>query len=103
MSQARIIKKYPNRRLYDTVESRYISLHHVRELITRGEPVEVIDQRTGENITRCVLLQVITEQESQGEPLLSEEFLARVIRCYRATSHRARHDALVAGLKELDS
>jgi polyhydroxyalkanoate synthesis repressor PhaR len=82
MSEPRIIKKYPNRRLYDTVESRYITLADVRRLVTEGITFVVIDKKTQEDITRSILLQVISEQEHAGEPLMSQDFLSQVIRSY---------------------
>jgi polyhydroxyalkanoate synthesis repressor PhaR len=82
MSEPRIIKKYPNRRLYDTVESRYITLADVRRLVTDKVAFIVIDKKTQEDITRSILLQVISEQEHMGEPLMSQDFLSQVIRSY---------------------
>ncbi len=82
MTDIRVIKKYPNRRLYDTQDSRYITLQDVRQLVLDGAVFEVVDKKTGENITRCILLQVISEQEAQGEAVMSEDFLAQVIRAY---------------------
>jgi len=82
MSTPRIIKKYPNRRLYDTEESRYITLADVKELVIKRINLTVIDKRTGDDITRSILLQVISEQESQGEAIMSEDFLSQVIRSY---------------------
>jgi polyhydroxyalkanoate synthesis repressor PhaR len=82
MADLRVIKKYPNRRLYDTKESRYITLNDVRQLVLDGEEFEVVDKKTGENITRSILLQVISEQEQHGESVMSEHFLAQVIRSY---------------------
>jgi polyhydroxyalkanoate synthesis repressor PhaR len=82
MSEPRIIKKYPNRRLYDTVESRYITLADVRRLVTEGITFVVIDKKSQEDITRSILLQVISEQEHAGEPLMSQDFLSQVIRSY---------------------
>jgi polyhydroxyalkanoate synthesis repressor PhaR len=82
MSEPRIIKKYPNRRLYDTVESRYITLADVRRLVTEGIAFVVIDKKSQEDITRSILLQVISEQEHAGEPLMSQDFLSQVIRSY---------------------
>lgn len=82
MSDPRIIKKYPNRRLYDTVESRYITLADVRRLVTEGTSFVVIDKKSQEDITRSILLQVIAEQEHAGEPLMSQDFLSQVIRSY---------------------
>ena len=82
MSEPRIIKKYPNRRLYDTVESRYITLADIRRLVLEKENFVVIDKKSQDDITRTILLQVIAEQEHQGEPLMSQDFLSQVIRSY---------------------
>lgn len=78
----RIIKKYPNRRLYDTAISSYITLDDVRRLIIEGESVQVLDVRSGEDLTRQVLLQIISEHEQQGQPVLSERMLSQIIRFY---------------------
>ena len=80
MSETRVIKKYPNRRLYDTVESRYITLADIRRLVVEKVDFVVVDKKTQEDITRTILLQVIAEQEHRTDPLLSREFLAQVIR-----------------------
>lgn len=82
MSEPRVIKKYPNRRLYDTVESRYITLSDIRRLVLDKVEFVVMDKKTQEDITRSILLQVIAEQEHQGEPLMSQDFLSQVIRSY---------------------
>lgn len=82
MQSARTIKKYPNRRLYDTEESRYITLSDVRSLVIGKIEFVVIDQKSGEDITRSILLQVITEQEQKGEAVMSQDFLSQVIRSY---------------------
>ena len=82
MSNPRVIKKYPNRRLYDTEESRYITLADVKELVMKQVDFEVIDKRSGEDITRTILLQVISDQEQQGDPMMSEDFLSQIIRAY---------------------
>lgn len=82
MSEPRVIKKYPNRRLYDTVESRYITLADIRRLVIEKIDFVVIDKKSQADITRAILLQVISEQEHQGEPLMSQDFLAQVIRSY---------------------
>ncbi len=79
MSESRIIKKYPNRRLYDTVLSRYITLGDVRSLIHQHLPFRVIEQRSGRDLTRSVMLQVIAEQEQHSGAILSEDFLAQLI------------------------
>ncbi|MFQ6005163.1 MAG: polyhydroxyalkanoate synthesis repressor PhaR [Woeseia sp.] len=82
MSSARIIKKYPNRRLYDTEESRYITLADVKNLVIRKIDFQVVDKKSGDDITRSILLQVISEQEQQGEAIMSRDFLSQVIRSY---------------------
>lgn len=80
MSTQRVINKYPNRRLYDTEESRYITLSDIRELVLEQVEFVVIDKKDGRDITRCVLLQVISEREQQGNPVLSQHFLSEIIR-----------------------
>jgi polyhydroxyalkanoate synthesis repressor PhaR len=82
MIEPRVIKKYPNRRLYDTVESRYITLADIRRLVIDRIDFVVIDKKSQEDITRSILLQVIAEQEHTGEPLMSQDFLSQVIRSY---------------------
>ena len=82
MSEPRTIKKYPNRRLYDTVESRYITLADIRRLVIDRIDFVVMDKKTQEDITRSILLQVIAEQEHSGEPLMSRDFLSQIIRSY---------------------
>jgi len=81
MSQ-RIIKKYPNRRLYDTEISTYVTIDDVRQLIVDGVEFEVRDAKTGEDLTRSVLLQIISEREGDGEPVLSTQLLSQIIRFY---------------------
>ena len=90
---SRIIKKYPNRRLYDTDESRYITMVDIRNLVMNEVAFTVIDKKTGDDITRSILLQVISEQELTGDPIMSEAFLEHVIRAHGtvASSFLARH------------
>ena len=78
----RIIKKYPNRRLYDTEISKYITLDDVKQLVLDGVVFCVKDVKTEEDLTRSILLQIISEQEHNGEPLLSTESLTQLIRFY---------------------
>jgi polyhydroxyalkanoate synthesis repressor PhaR len=85
MSKPRIIKKYPNRRLYDTEESRYITLADIRRLVLEKVDFVVIDKKSQDDITRTILLQVISEQEQQGDPIMSRDFLSQVIRSYGDT------------------
>jgi polyhydroxyalkanoate synthesis repressor PhaR len=82
MSQVRIIKKYPNRRLYDTEISSYVTLEDVRQLIIDGESFEVREAKTGKDLTRQVLLQIIAEHEDIGSPIFSTQLLTQVIRFY---------------------
>lgn len=95
MSEPRIIKKYPNRRLYDTEESRYITLSDIRRLVIDKVNFVVIDKKSGHDITRSILLQVISEQEQTGEPIMSRDFLSHVIRSYGGAMQ-----GLVAGYLE---
>ena len=83
--QIRLIKKYPNRRLYDTRTSTYITLVDVKELVLANEDFQVIDAKTGDDLTRSILLQIILEEESAGIPMFSAEALANVIRFYGHT------------------
>ena len=78
----RVIKKYPNRRLYDTDTSSYITLAEVKRLVMDGEPFVVRDVKTGEDLTRSILLQIILEEESAGSPMFTAPVLASVIRFY---------------------
>jgi len=78
----RIIKKYPNRRLYDTDTSTYITLAEVKHLVMDSEPFVVLDVKTGEDLTRSILLQIILEEEANGSPMFTAPVLASVIRFY---------------------
>jgi polyhydroxyalkanoate synthesis repressor PhaR len=78
----RVIKKYPNRRLYDTDSSTYITLAEVKQLVLDGRPMVVRDAKTNEDLTRSILLQIILEEESGGVPMFSEAALANIIRFY---------------------
>ena len=82
MSQTRIIKKYPNRRLYDTEISSYITLEEVRQLVVDGETFEVRDAKTGDDLTRSVLLQIISDHEERGQPMFTTQLLSQIIRFY---------------------
>src|SRR5699024_4597654 len=82
MAEPRIIKKYPNRRLYDTQRSCYITLDDIRELVVHGDDFRIIDKRSDDDITHSILLQVISEQEQSGDPIFSTEALRRIIRFY---------------------
>ena len=82
MTQERLIKKYANRRLYDASQSRHITLDDIRNLIVKGERIKVVEDKSGHDITRHILLQVIAEQEQFGRPILSTPVLESIIRFY---------------------
>ena len=84
MAEERIIKKYANRRLYDTAESRYIALDDIRQLVMDGARFRVVDA-SGDDITRIILLQIIVEQEEKGQPMLSTRLLEQIILYYGGT------------------
>jgi polyhydroxyalkanoate synthesis repressor PhaR len=78
----RTIKKYPNRRLYDTYTSSYITLNEVKNMVVDGTALQVVDAKTNEDLTRSIFLQIILEEESGGVPMFSEVALANIIRFY---------------------
>jgi polyhydroxyalkanoate synthesis repressor PhaR len=78
----RVLKKYPNRRLYDTQDSSYITLADVKQMVLGGTDFEVRDAKSGEDITRSILLQIILEEETGGMPMFSSQMLAQIIRFY---------------------
>lgn len=80
--QSRLIKKYPNRRLYDTRTSTYITLPDVKELVLAHENFQVVDAKSGEDLTRAILLQIILEEEAGGAPMFSSDLLSQMIRFY---------------------
>jgi len=80
--QQRLIKKYPNRRLYDTRTSSYITLADVKDLVLNHEHFQVVDAKTGEDLTRSILLQIILEEEAGGAPMFTSDLLAHMIRFY---------------------
>lgn len=81
-NSGRVIKKYPNRRLYDTESSEYITLAAVRQLVMDCKPFVVVDAKTGEDLTRSILLQIILEQEANGSPMFTAPVLSNIIRFY---------------------
>ena len=81
-SAMRIIKKYPNRRLYDTATSGYITLTDVRQMVVENTPFEVRDAKTNEELTRTILLQIILDEEAVGVPMFSNDMLSQMIRFY---------------------
>jgi len=82
MSTPRLIKKYPNRRLYDTQTSTYITLVDVKQLVVDQEEFQVVDAKTGDDLTRPILLQIILEEEQAGSPMFTSPVLAQIIRFY---------------------
>ncbi|WP_372526868.1 polyhydroxyalkanoate synthesis repressor PhaR [Piscinibacter sp.] len=78
----RILKKYPNRRLYDTETSSYITLADVKKMVLTGQDFVVRDAKTGDDLTRSILLQIILEEETGGVPMFSSQMLAQIIRFY---------------------
>ena len=78
----RVIKKYPNRRLYDTASSSYVALADIKQLVMHNTPFRVLDAKSGEDLTRSILLQIILEHESEGAPILTEQVLVSIIRFY---------------------
>ena len=79
----RELKKYPNRRLYDLTDSKYVTVEDVRRMITKGDSIHVIDSKDSADITRSVLLQILTEQEAEGhEPVLTNRAIEQIIRFY---------------------
>jgi polyhydroxyalkanoate synthesis repressor PhaR len=81
-SQLRLIKKYPNRRLYDTKTSSYITLVDVKQMVLKQEEFQVVDAKSGDDLTRQILLQIILEEESGGMPMFSSDVLSQLIRSY---------------------
>jgi polyhydroxyalkanoate synthesis repressor PhaR len=82
MSEERLIKKYANRRLYDATQSRHITIDDIRNMVVSGQRVKVVEDKSNEDITRLVLLQVIADQEQFGRPILSTPLLESMIRFY---------------------
>ncbi len=83
----RVIKKYPNRRLYDTDTSSYITLTQIKQLVMASTPFVVRDAKSGDDITRSILLQIILEEEAGGAPMFTEAVLANIIRFYGQAMH----------------
>ena len=81
--EPRMIKKHPNRRLYDLTDSHYVTVEDVRKMIIAGESIHVVDSKDATNITRSILLQILTEQEAEGhEPVLTNRAIEQIIRFY---------------------
>jgi polyhydroxyalkanoate synthesis repressor PhaR len=98
-SDKRVIKKYPNRRLYDTAQSKYVTLSDVRALVLEGVAFCVIDKKSGEDITRSILLQIIIEQEEDGDPMFSTDVLEQLIGFYGNSVQTQAGDFIQNSLK----
>jgi polyhydroxyalkanoate synthesis repressor PhaR len=96
---SRLIKKYPNRRLYDTQTSTYITLADVKQLVLGGEPFTVVDAKTSDDLTRSILLQIILDEESSGAPMFSADMLSQVIRFYGNAMQGMMGDYLEKNIK----
>ncbi len=94
MENIRIIKKYPNRRLYDTEESKYITLEDIKKLVLANKEFIVKDVKSEEDLTKTILLQIITEQEEDGEPLFTTQALSHIIRFYGDSAQSVAGDYL---------
>ncbi|SBW85209.1 hypothetical protein PVE_P0168 (plasmid) [Pseudomonas veronii 1YdBTEX2] len=81
-NRPRLIKKYPNRRLYDTHTSSHVTLTDIRQMVIDGTSFEIVDAKSGEDLTRSILMQIIQEAESDGEPIFSSDMLKSIIRFY---------------------
>jgi polyhydroxyalkanoate synthesis repressor PhaR len=107
MQQERLIRKYANRRLYDTGASRHVTLEDLRKLIVAGEKIKVVDDKSGQDLTRSVLLQIIAEQEQFGAPVLGSELLEMIIRFYgrpaQALLSRYLEQAFTAMLRQQET
>ena len=101
MNETRIIKKYPNRRLYDTAISSYITLEDTRRLVLDGLDIKVIDARSKNDITHGTLLQILLHQEEQQSPIFSNQDLQQMIRCYGTTRQLAASEMLTDGFSRL--
>jgi polyhydroxyalkanoate synthesis repressor PhaR len=97
-SAVRVLKKYPNRRLYDTQASAYVTLADVKQMVLAGETFEVRDAKTGDDITRAILLQIILEEETAGAPMFSTPMLEQIIRFYGQAVQGVLQDYLAKNL-----
>ncbi|MBT8440805.1 MAG: hypothetical protein KJO76_00355 [Gammaproteobacteria bacterium] len=99
MNKPKLIRKYVNRRLYDTTQSRYVNLEDLRKLIVAGADIKVVEQATGDEITTTVLLQIIEDSEKHGSHLLKPEFLAQLIRLANRENDPALAERLDSALR----
>ena len=97
----RLIKKYPNRRLYDTRTSTYITLADVKQLVLAHEGFQVVDAKSGDDLTRSILLQIILEEEAGGAPMFTSEALAQMIRFYGNAMQGVMGTTLESGIRAM--
>ena len=102
MKQPKLIRKYVNRRLYDTTQSRYVNLDELRDLIIAGDDIKVVEQASQEDITTTILLQILEDRQQAAAKLLQPDFLAKVIRLSHGNSDRGLPDRLVSALRMTD-
>ena len=103
MKNMRIIKKYPNRRLYDTEDSKYITLEDISVLVTENKEFVVIDSKTESDLTRNILLQIIIEKEQSSIPIFSTKVLTQIIRSYKNQLQQRIRNQLEKNIEELIS
>ena len=103
MKNMRIIKKYPNRRLYDTEDSKYITLEDISVLVTENKEFVVIDSKTESDLTRNILLQIIIEKEQSSIPIFSTRVLTQIIRSYKNQLQQHIGNKLEKTIEELIS
>lgn len=101
MSEIRIIKKYPNRRLYDTAISSYITLEDARRLVLDGLDIQVVDARTKADITHSTLLQILVHEEEKHQPIFSNSDLQKIIRCYGNTRQNVAAEFISTGFDKV--
>ena len=99
MKQPKLIRKYVNRRLYDTTQSRYVNLDELRELIVAGDDIKVMEQATQQDITTTVLLQILEDTQRRASTLLKPEFLANIIRLSYGNPDPGLPDRLMSVLR----
>ena len=103
MKNIRIIKKYPNRRLYDTEDSKYITLEDISVLVTENKEFVVMDAKTENDLTRNILLQIIIEKEQSSIPIFSTKVLTQIIRSYKNQLQQRIGNQLEKNIEELIS
>lgn len=99
MPEPRLITKYPNRRLYDTSQSVYITLEQIRAMVLAGAPFKVVEKKSGEDITRNILMQIIVEQEADGAPMFTVDMLNTFIRNYGTETQQQFTDFITQSME----